>query len=172
MIRNTVCSQEPILAKNLLFFNGKPLGSFSCPKFNPNGTPFSLSNFQSRLSSQILASMEDYYDQSQLSCSLINRGPKWDPLSSPGLQQALTSHLPLREMLNASNGAWADPTTPQGSTLLPLRWYKGIFTECSSLHSRGIFHRCTPCMFSFRSLCVQVWICYNKCTMNVAILDS
>lgn len=58
---------------------------------------------------------------------------------------------------SSSNGAWAGPRTPQGSTLLPLIRHKGIFTECSSLYSRGVFHRYTPCMLSFSTVCVQMY---------------
>lgn len=42
-----------------------------------------------------MARMKHCYDQSPLSCDPINSGPKGDSLSSPGLQQAVTSNFPL-----------------------------------------------------------------------------
>lgn len=42
--------------------------------------------------------MENYSDLSQISCGPVNSGPRCDPLSSAGLQQAVTSKLPLSGM--------------------------------------------------------------------------
>lgn len=128
---------------------------------------FLLMSFQRKLVNWIEVRMENVYDWSPLSCYIINSDPKWDSKPPQGLDhRGCDQHLPLsgtsqcqRTLKLAkfgeqspNNNFWAHISTPQGSTLSPLKRCKGIQSDyCTEV--KGIFSQ--VCLEQTLYLCVH-----------------
>lgn len=129
-IRNTLCSQELILANEFLLFSEQSWKPIFLACIRMQVQLLLWLNFYRKLLTWIVARMENCCDWRKHSCNPVRISPKWDPVSSPGPQRAAaTIHsewdTPLHEktlkftlfvgpLLRANNGAWADTPTPRG----------------------------------------------------------
>lgn len=157
---------------------------FSCLNNNSREATFLWLNFPRKLTTQLTTRMENYYDKSLLwrykeqskvkpfKLSWATAGCDWQ---SHSVCDALYSQQTLKFATlwgpppNDANRTWADTPTAQGSIF--------FFLEKMQRHPLWLLHwkqgeflaripRTDSC------LCVQVWICYSKCTAYVFITDS
>lgn len=154
-IRNTLCSQELILANEFLLFSEQSWKPIFLACIRMQVQLLLWLNFYRKLLTWIVARMENCCDWRKHSCNPVRISPKWDPVSSPGPQRAAaTIHWV------GHSSAWENPQvhsvcrTTAKSQQWSLGWYshssRTLFTLQNeakasnmgiSLILRGIFHR-------------------------------
>lgn len=153
-MKNTVRSQELVMSNKLMAFNKHPWKLIFLTWITTRVEQYFCywtfrENYQPKLPPGWKIIMTK-----ALSCDPINSGLKWDPLSSPGLQQAVasislsggtsqTQQTPKFAIIGGPLPNAGADTTPQGSTLCPSRRRKGIQREYFPGSERNFSQICT-----------------------------